>query len=279
MKTPVLGDFAKALCLFLVLSACSSRPPAPVVERSTGPVKAGIPPDGLHRVRTGDSLHAIAFRYGLDYRDIADWNGIRAPYVIYPDQALRLKPPPSRPTASSSGTRAPATTMPAGPEPRSSSRDNTSQVTRKPPASKPPSAARSAQSASTGDPSVWRWPVDGRLLRTFKAGDPSRNGIDIVGSEGQPVHAAAAGTVVYSGSGLIGFGELIIIKHSDRMLSAYAHNRRRLVAEGELISQGQKISELGRNDRNEQILHFEIRVKGTPVNPLNYLPKQVFLHR
>ena len=241
--------------LAVLVSGCSSRPPAPVVERSSGPAKAEIPADGLYRVRRGDSLHAIAFKYGLDYRDIAWWNGIRTPYTIYPDQVLRLKPPPARATAS----------QPSSPSAR---------PTPEPPAAQPKTTDRQARAVSASDPSAWRWPVNGRLLRTFNAGDPSRNGIDIAGKAGQPVHASAGGTVVYSGSGLIGYGELIIIKHSDRMLSAYAHNRKRLVAEGERISQGQKISELGQNDRNEQILHFEIRVDGTPVNPLNYLPKQ-----
>jgi lipoprotein NlpD len=112
------------------------------------------------------------------------------------------------------------------------------------------------------------------LLRGFLAGDPSRNGLDIAGSEGQDISAAAAGTVVYSGNGLIGFGELIIIKHSERMLSAYAHNRVRLVQEGAIVSAGKKIAELGRNDRNEAILHFEIRVNGRPVDPRQYLPAQ-----
>jgi lipoprotein NlpD len=116
------------------------------------------------------------------------------------------------------------------------------------------------------------WPTDGRILRGFLVNDPARNGLDIAGREGQEIKASAGGTVVYSGNGLIGFGELIIIKHNDRMLSAYAHNRRRIVAEGEEVKQGQKIAELGRNDRNEQILHFEIRVNGRPVDPRKYLP-------
>ena len=110
------------------------------------------------------------------------------------------------------------------------------------------------------------------MLRTFKAGDPSRNGLDIADQSGAPVKATAAGDVVYSGNGLIGYGELVIIKHSDRMLSAYAHNQRRLVAEGERVSQGQVIAEVGSNDRGENLLHFEIRRDGKPVDPRQYLP-------
>jgi lipoprotein NlpD len=116
--------------------------------------------------------------------------------------------------------------------------------------------------------------VNGRILRGFLSNDPARNGLDIAGKDGQEIKASAAGTVVYSGNGLIGYGELIIIKHSEVMLSAYAHNRVRLVSEGTSVKQGQKIAELGRNDKNEPILHFEIRVSGRPVDPRKYLPKK-----
>jgi len=108
----------------------------------------------------------------------------------------------------------------------------------------------------------------------YIAGNPARNGLHISGREGQNIRAAAAGTVVYSGNGLIGYGELIIIKHSDKYLSAYAYNRRRLVAEGEQVKTGQKIGEMGRNGSNEVLLHFEIRVNGKPVNPQQYLPRR-----
>ena len=110
-------------------------------------------------------------------------------------------------------------------------------------------------------------------MRNYLANDPSRNGLDISGTAGQAVQSAAPGTVVYSGSGLIGYGELIIIKHNDEFLSAYAHNRQRLVEEGAVVSAGQKIAEMGKNDRNETVLHFEIRVNGRPVDPRKYLPQ------
>ena len=110
------------------------------------------------------------------------------------------------------------------------------------------------------------------MLRTFKAGDPTRNGLDIAGREGQPVLAAGDGEVVYSGNGLIGYGELVIVKHDDRLLSAYGHNRQRLVREGDRVTRGQRIAELGRNDRNEAVLHFEIRRDGKPIDPLGLLP-------
>ena len=124
------------------------------------------------------------------------------------------------------------------------------------------------------DPDKWLWPVEGRIISNFKPNDPSRKGIDIGGKEGQPVIASASGEVVYSGSGLIGYGELIIIKHSEQLLSAYAHNRKRLVKEGEKVAAGDRIAELGKNDRSQPMLHFEIRLNGTPKDPLNYLPRR-----
>ncbi len=254
----------------LLLGGCGSNPPAPVVERSAQP-RAEIPVDGLHKVYRGDTLFGIAFKYGLDYRTLASWNGISPPYTIYPDQVLRLRPPASTTTAATRGI----------PKPSSSTRsDNSTPPARQPepaPAAKPPPAKAPATpppKAVAPGASTWAWPIQGRLLRTFKAGDPTRNGIDIVGQEGSPVLASSSGEVVYSGNGLIGYGELVIIKHDERMLSAYAHNRRRLVAEGETIRQGQKIAEVGRNDRNETVLHFEIRRDGKPVDPLQYLPKR-----
>lgn len=138
----------------------------------------------------------------------------------------------------------------------------------------PPPAPAPAATQSHADPSSWRWPTSGRVLRGFVAGDPAHNGVDIAGQEGQAIQATAAGAIVYSGNGLIGYGELIIIKHSDNMLSAYAHNKVRLVKEGQQVAAGEKVAEMGRNDRNEQLLHFEIRTRGKPVNPLTYLPKQ-----
>jgi lipoprotein NlpD len=120
---------------------------------------------------------------------------------------------------------------------------------------------------------AWRWPADGRVTNRFVAGDPARQGVDILGREGQAVTAAADGEVVYSGNGLLGYGELVIIKHSGDFLSAYGHNRRRLVAEGARVKGGQAIAEMGRGGGVER-LHFEIRRDGKPVDPLGYLPRR-----
>ena len=134
--------------------------------------------------------------------------------------------------------------------------------------------AGTTYSTPAGDPDRWLWPTEGRLVSSFAANDPARKGIDIGGQAGQPVVASAAGQVVYSGSGLIGYGELIIIKHSDRMLSAYAHNKKRLVDEGQQVIAGSQIAEMGTNDRNQAVLHYEIRVNGKPEDPLRYLPRR-----
>jgi lipoprotein NlpD len=276
----------------LLLGGCGSWDP----KQSSG-TEYRQTKDGYYRVRTGDSLHAIAFRFDLDWRDIAAWNGIRSPYVIYPDQELRLTAPPPR-TSPASVSVAPArtpgsvTTRDAPAAARATEPASTPSQTPEtqpevaasapppeptdPPRSQVPARQQpsSAAVASVPEPGQWTWPADGRLLSRFKSGDPSRNGIDIAGTEGQPVRAAAGGEVVYSGNGLISYGELIIIKHSDRVLSAYGHNRARLVKEGDVVRAGQTIAEMGRNDRNQAVLHFEVRVNGTPQDPLKYLPRR-----
>ena len=119
---------------------------------------------------------------------------------------------------------------------------------------------------------AWRWPADGELAGRYADGDPTRQGIDVAGAAGQPVRAAADGVVVYSGSGLVGYGELVIIKHNDNWLSAYGHNRARLVNEGQLVKAGQQIAEMGHTGAARDMLHFEIRYNGKPVDPLQYLP-------
>ena len=241
-----------------MLAACGR---ANVVRREPArpAVQQAIPASGEYRVLRGDTLYGIAFRHGLDYRQVAAWNGIRAPYTIYPGQIIRLtpggrsvaqRPPPATsppPPAGSSGPPPPA----------------------RPSASPPPATP----TVVTGPaPSAWRWPADGPIVGRFAAGDPTRQGLDIAGNAGQPVRAAADGVVVYSGAGLVGYGELIIVKHSDEWLSAYGHNRRRLVAEGEPVKVGQQIAEMGRTGASRDMLHFEIRRNGKPVDPLPLLP-------
>jgi len=276
VKAIVRGGLA---VLFLaVLSACNHNPPAPVEEQSNAAVKRQLNSDGTYFVRSGDTLYAIAFHYHVDAQSVAQWNGISSPYVIYPGQKLRLSAPAAsgRSGGNSSAVQISAVKTPGQVTTRTvTSPPKTASGTSKTTAGTSKTTARKNTPVSnTADPKSWEWPTKGRVLRAYVAGDPARNGLDIVGREGQRVTAAASGQVVYSGNGLISYGELIIIKHSEKMLSAYAHNKVRLVKEGEQVSAGQKIAEMGRNAGNEQLLHFEIRARGKPVNPMNYLPKK-----
>jgi lipoprotein NlpD len=260
-------------------SATTAQPQSTIVKRQ-------LNSDGTYYVRKGDTLYAIAFSYDVDPMDVAQMNGISSPYIIFPGQKIKLRSPAtsSQDGKSTTGVQISAAKSPGQvttktvKSPTSATRSSTEPVktaptastskpTTKPTSTKPPASSQS-------DPQAWKWPANGRVLRGFVAGDPSRNGLDIAGNEGQSISASAAGQVVYSGNGLIGYGELIIIKHSEKMLSAYAHNRVRLVKEGDQVWAGQKIAEMGRNSSNEQLLHFEIRALGKPVNPVNYLPKK-----
>ena len=285
-----VGPVAKAMllvaCLFM-LAACNHNLPEEGDGYYVGKTKRQSNADGTYSVRSGDTLYAIAFSYGLDHRDMAKWNGISAPFTIYPGQDLRLSPPAGNKRSSGvqiskiktpgqTSTRSQTTTTTAKSQPKSAPAEKKTTPVVADTASKPvqKSASKPSPTQSSSDPKTWKWPTSGRVLRGYVAGNPARNGLDIAGREGQSINATAAGSVVYSGSGLIGYGELIIIKHSDRMLSAYAHNRQRLVQEGAQVSAGQKIAEMGRNDQNEQLLHFEIRTRGKPVNPMIYLPEK-----
>lgn len=169
---------------------------------------------------------------------------------------------PSVPVEVEPATTIPATTIPAVAE---SLPPVTEPVAESAPASRPPAGPLS-------NPERWQWPTSGPVINSFNASDPARKGIDIAGEEGQDIFASATGDVVYSGNGLIGFGELIIIKHSDSMLTAYAYNSIRLVQEGERVAAGSKIAEMGRSPQNKTLLHFELRVNGKPVDPLRHLP-------
>jgi lipoprotein NlpD len=204
-------------------------------------------------VQRGDNLYRIATENGIALRDLAAWNAIAPPYTIYPGQRLRLYP--------GSGRGQPAR--------------RSSPATRPPPRNTAPIAAAPKPAAPPVRSGVaWRWPVDGQLLSRFAPGEPTKQGIDIAGTGGAPVRASGDGTVVYSGSGLVGYGELIIIKHNEQWLSAYGHNRNRLVDEGAVVKAGQQIAELGRSGASRDMLHFEIRYNGKPVDPLKYLPAQ-----
>ncbi|MGH8084630.1 MAG: peptidoglycan DD-metalloendopeptidase family protein [Lysobacter sp.] len=228
----------------LALAACSST----VIREGGSTPRYGA----TTVVQRGDNLYRIATENGIAMRDLAAWNSIAPPYTIHPGQRLRLYP-------GSGGSQSP--------------RASSGTATRPPPSSTAPPATTPATSAPPVRSGVaWRWPVDGQLLSRFEAGEPTKQGIDIAGTGGAPVRASGDGTVVYSGSGLVGYGELIIIKHNEQWLSAYGHNRNRLVNEGAVVKAGQQIAELGRTGAARDMLHFEIRYNGKPVDPLKYLP-------
>lgn len=364
-----------ALAASLALGACTQSvmvtpanqdvaPPAPRPRAtSTAPT---------YVVQPGDTMYKISMQYGVDYRDLASWNGIAAPYTIYPRQTLRVGPettsaapavaavpesttsPASGPgaaepaaaavAAGAASDQAPATTaqapkpegydpnlgvtLPAGavpigtpssptttgsapvfepvatataPSSASGASATTSSATapatvESMPTAAPPtadttaplatSAPTTASTTATAAPATgsgnvvaakpsaagWIWPASGKVVVTYASGDPTRQGIDIAGEVGQDVRAARDGEVVYSGAGLIGYGELVIVKHSPELLSAYGHNRVRLVKEGDKVRSGQKIAEMGKNAANRVLLHFEVRKNGKPVDPLPLLP-------
>ena len=247
-----------AAALVLTLAACSSS-----VVRETGSdarssVRMSTPrPGATTVVQRGDNLYRIAFNNAIAVQDLADWNGIPMPYTIYPGQRLRLYPQGKANRVTGGRTPVPSGAIAA---PR--------RAVAAP--SRAPSASPAAPPVDSGI--VWRWPADGVLINRYVAGEPTRQGIDIAGSSGAPVRAAGDGVVVYSGSGLVGYGELIIIKHNDAWLSAYGHNRNRLVNEGQLVKAGQQIAEMGRSGAARDMLHFEVRYNGKPVDPLQYLP-------
>lgn len=224
-----------------------------VPVRDTGPGSTRAP-EVVHIVRKGDTLYSIAWDAGLDYRALARWNDISPPYVIKPGQRLRLRPRPGQRRAA---------TAPAA---------STETAARREPAPDPaPDPAPEPLTRNTAP--AWIWPANGPILRRFSP-DSANPGIDIGGESGQAVKSAADGRVVYSGDGLRGYGRLIIVKHNETFLSAYAHNKKLLVAEGDPVKGGQSIAEMGATDTDRVKLHFEIREQGNAVDPLRYLPNK-----
>ncbi|ODU30581.1 MAG: peptidoglycan-binding protein LysM [Thiobacillus sp. SCN 62-729] len=294
--------------MLLGLAGCTSTGMAPVDERSPAhraakpesarPATSQIAPstNGLHTVQRGDTLYAIAFANGLDYREIAIWNQLESADRILVGQVLRLTPPAGaveiKPLDDEPAPSArPLTDPPVLREPQAQlltySAANWAQVSGARPATPPAPAAASptpaapvpaaapppapATSAATSV-DTWLWPVDGTLIGRF--GAAGGKGIDIAGARNTPVRAVAGGKVVYSGSGLRGYGRLLIVKHAGEFLSAYAHNETILVKEGDMVTAGQKIALMGDSDADRVKLHFEIRRYGKPLDPLTYLPER-----
>ena len=200
-----------------------------------------------HIVRSGETLFSIAWRYGKDPRDVARWNNLGDGSLIHPGDVIYL-------SASS-----------AAAAPRRSAGSSASSGSKRPP-------PKSLPKVPTQPPPPWTWPVRGRVSVEFGGKPGTGTGILIDGKAGQAITAAASGRVVYAGSGLIGYGQLIIVKHNDTYLSAYGYNASLLVKEGETIKKGQRIATMGEGPERKARLHFEIRRNGKPVNPRQYLP-------
>jgi lipoprotein NlpD len=219
----------------------------------------------------GDTLYSIAWESGLDYLDLAKWNGISPPYNIWPGQALRMLQPkeevqaPARNVATNKPASSKSATVPI-------KKEKASTKSEKPKTKKSTEPKQSSRKDNIRIGS-WGWPTDGQLVKRY-SDRGSGKGIDIGGKRGQPIRATAGGRIVYQGSGLRGYGQLIIIKHSDEFLSAYAHNDRIYVKEGDVVKRGQKIADMGSTGTDRVKLHFEIRRQGVPTDPLKYLPKR-----
>jgi lipoprotein NlpD len=249
------------------LGGCSAPKRAPVVSREKT-VKA-VPRyrSNTYRVRSGDTLYSIAWRFGLDYHQLASWNGIGRSYTIYPGQVLKLKAPPRKYRPKTVAVKPKSSSPPdkgiAKPAPEKQTAES-------------PKTTKQAGVKKTvpGLKLSWIWPTDGELVQRFARGDPLRKGIKVKGRTGQAVRAAESGKIVYAGSGLIGYGQLIIIKHNRNYLSAYGHNRKILVKEGDQVQKAQRIAEMGSKVGGEPVLHFEIRKNGSPVDPLRLMPRR-----
>ncbi|MBX3654667.1 MAG: peptidoglycan DD-metalloendopeptidase family protein [Ramlibacter sp.] len=280
---------ALACVVAVVLAGCasSSRPPAPVEDRGTGaarPAPVAVDPGarlplgaenagkpGYYTVKPGDTVVRIALESGQNWRDIVRWNSLENPNVIEVGQVLRITPP----VAVAAAAPAPETGVVVKPIAPSSATPGAATPTQaasapKPAASAPAPATTAAAPASGDDELPWAWPVNGTVIAGY---DEAKNkGLDLNGKAGDPVLASADGRVVYAGAGLRGYGNLIILKHNNTYLSAYAHNQALLVKEDQVVRKGQKIAEMGSTDAERVKLHFEIRRQGKPVDPAKYLP-------
>ena len=321
MKTPVLyarrGLGIATVLVAALVAGCTATRQAPVIER-TPQAKPSAPvqpaptakpslqsPDtrpAFHTVRKGDTLYSIALDYGLDYRDLAEWNAID-PGKIYLGQQLRLSPPsgavataplrtaPGVVEARPLGTPPPGQTAPPAAaavaggvksEPKGVRLPYSDQAYAQLASLKPETASatklevrpeQKPDAARSEDDLDWIWPTSGKVVSAFND-SANLKGIAIAGRLGQPVLASAAGKVIFSGTGIRGFGQLIVIKHNNTFLSVYAHNSQLLVKEGQTVAKGQKIAEMGKSDTDQIKLHFEIRRLGKPVDPAKLLPER-----
>lgn len=274
-RWPLQLAMAAGLCLLAACSTTSLDEPgrAPVTDRSsrTGSAAAAVTPQpgqenagkpGYYSVRPGDTLTRIGLEQGQSPRDLARWNALDNPHLIEVGQVLRVVPPGKDPVAVSPGV-----TVTPVPTPAAEARVKPRNLN-----DKAAEGAKPITGLVDGEELAFAWPVGGVLLERF---DETRNkGVDIAGKAGDPVLAAADGRVVYAGAGLRGYGNLVILKHNNTYLTAYAHNQALMVKEDQTVRQGQKIAEMGSSDADRVKLHFEVRRQGKPVDPLKFLPSR-----
>ena len=291
----MLSTRTLSLLPLLLAVGCADNPPATIENRSVVAVEevpevrqispvaddygAQLQVGADYVVQSGDTLYAVAFRLGMDYRTLADINNIDPPYVIKVSQVLKTAASPDAPNLSpqkplaatrcevQSATSEPVAKSSPSAVASSSATDSQRVQTQTPPRPSPPSA-------SMANVPVDRWlrPADGRVSRSFSK--EGHKGIDLSGERGAPVRAVAPGVIVYSGTGVTGYGALLIVKHNDTYLSAYGHNDALLVDEGEQVKAGQEIAKMGSTGSDSVKLHFEIRRDGVPLNPEALLPSR-----
>lgn len=263
----------------VILAGCASAPKKPTAPANT--VKAdkpkltqATPPS--YRVKAGDTLYSISVRFDKDYKELARINNLDEKFTIYVDQQLRLDtadadtPAPSTVAATkpvASAKPIVATPIKDTPAPVGSVKKPAETIVKN-----PPSVGSNVQAPGKSGSLNWGWPVSGQLLKRFSSEGVSSKGIDIAGKRGDIVKASADGVVVYAGEGLVGYGKLIILRHNDEYITAYAHNDRLIAGEGQRVKLGQTIAELGSTGTDRDKLHFEIRYKGKPIDPLTILP-------
>ncbi len=306
-----IRKYGVVLTSMVLLFGCATHTPAPVtsINKDYSQVERGSYRGSYYEVKKGDTLYFIAYLTDKDVNDLIRFNGLSKPYTIYPGQKLKLwqaqyvapnlKHKANSPEAPEISvpvvTLPPPVVTPPTPKPSVSSTDSakkTAKTEPKTPKKEPVKKVEQSKPKEYVEPkgkdnvktataptkpkndkiSKWLWPTKGRVVKNFSAGEQGNKGIDIAGQRGQAIIATAAGTVVYSGDALRGYGNLIIVKHNDKFLSAYAHNERLLVSEGQKVKAGQKIATMGSSGTKSVRLHFEIRYQGKSVNPKRYLP-------
>lgn len=242
------------IALIAILMVACTTNQAPVVNAWTSHSNPGLASD--YHVQTGDTVYSIAWAFGMDYRDIVRYNHLQEPYQLHEGQTLQMAAP-MVPTIHAAPASKPVVMTPA-PKPVLI-------------ASKPVVAVKTIAPKPIVNNKNWLWPTQGKMVKSYSLASGGNRGIDIAGKYNQSIHATAAGKVVYIGNSMPGYGNLIIIKHSDTVLSAYAFNKSIGVKEGQTITAGQTIARMGKNSKGQAVLHFEIRENGKPTNPLHYV--------